>query len=129
MGWIAVFLIAFGVTEGIASSLHMLLNALLHHYIPFMAMITVLFTVGSGIHIKMRGKASPLMNAGLLGVGALLANIIGTTGASMLLIRPFIALNKYRLYTTHLVIFFIFLVSNIGGVLTPLGDPPLFIGF
>ncbi|MDF3033168.1 MAG: putative transrane protein [Alphaproteobacteria bacterium] len=129
MGWVAAFLVPFGFSEGLEPSLHMLNHALLHHYIPFMALITVLFTVGGGIHITMRGKASPFMNAGLLGVGALLANVIGTTGASMLLIRPLIALNKYRRYTTHVIIFFIFLVSNIGGVLTPLGDPPLFIGF
>lgn len=129
MGWIASFLVAFGLAEGLASSLQMFLGALLHHYIPFMALITVLFIVGGGIHITMRGKASPLMNAGLLSVGALLSNIIGTTGASMLLIRPLIALNRHRRYTTHVIIFFIFLVSNIGGILTPLGDPPLFIGF
>ena len=129
MGWIIIFLICCAVIEGPASTLRMFLGAMFHHYIPFMALITVLFTVGGGIHIKMQGKASPSMNTTLLSIGALLANIIGTTGASMLLIRPFIALNKYRLYTTHLVIFFIFIVSNIGGVLTPLGDPPLFIGF
>ncbi|MBX9804709.1 MAG: sodium:proton antiporter [Alphaproteobacteria bacterium] len=128
-GWIASFLIAFGWSEGLSASLSMLFHALLHHYIPFMALITVLFTVGGGIHISMRGKASPLLNVSLLAFGALLANFVGTTGASMLLIRPLIALNKYRLYTTHVVIFFIFLVSNIGGILTPMGDPPLFIGF
>lgn len=128
-GWLITFLVSCTVTEGAAYTLHMLVDAMLHHYIPFMALITVLFTVGGGIHIKMRGKASPSMNTGILSVGGLLANIIGTTGASMLLIRPFIALNKHRIYKTHLVIFFIFMVSNIGGVLTPLGDPPLFIGF
>jgi Na+/H+ antiporter NhaD/arsenite permease-like protein len=128
-GWIAGFLVTFGVAEGLTPSLHTIAETMFHHYLPFMAFITVLFTVGGGIHITMRGKASPLMNAGLLGIGALLANVIGTTGASMLLIRPMIALNKYRRYATHVIIFFIFLVSNIGGVLTPLGDPPLFIGF
>ena len=129
MGWTATFLISAGVIKGLEPCLHMTAYAMIHHYIPFMALITVLFTVGGGIYISMKGKASPLMNVGLLGGGALLANIIGTTGASMLLIRPLIALNKYRRYTTHVVIFFIFLVSNIGGILTPLGDPPLFIGF
>ena len=129
VGWIIVFLAALGIQAGLSTSLFMILHALLHHYIPFMAIITVLFTIGGGIHIRMKGKASPLINTGLLGIGALLSNLIGTTGASMLLIRPLIALNKYRRYTTHLIIFFIFLVSNIGGILTPLGDPPLFIGF
>jgi Na+/H+ antiporter NhaD/arsenite permease-like protein len=104
-GWMISFLVA---------------QALLHHYIPFMALITVLFTIGGGIHITVRGKASPLMNAGMLGVGALLANFIGTMGASMLLIRPVIALNRYRQKISHVIIFFIFLVSNIGGILTPL---------
>lgn len=129
MAWISGFLATLGWVHGLTPSAHALLYTLFHHYIPFMAMITVLFTIGGGIHITMKGKASPFMNTGLLGVGALLANFIGTTGASMLLIRPVIALNRYRRYKTHLIIFFIFLVSNIGGVLTPLGDPPLFIGF
>lgn len=128
-GWIAAFLVSFWVAAGLKTSLYTLAHALLHHYIPFMALITVLFTVGGGIHITMRGKASPWMNVGVLGIGALLSNVIGTTGASMLLVRPLIALNRYRRYTTHVIIFFIFLVSNIGGMLTPLGDAPLFIGF
>lgn len=129
MGWTASFIIAFALLDGIIPVFYILVHALLHHYVPFMALITVLFTIGGGIHISMKGKASPLMNAGLLGLGALLANIIGTMGASMLLIRPVITLNHYRQYATHVIIFFIFLVSNIGGILTPLGDPPLFIGF
>lgn len=129
MGWIMGFLAAFGFAKGVSGTFHTTLHALIHHYVPFMAIITVLFTVGGGIHITMKGKASPLMNTGLLGVGALLSNLIGTTGASMLLIRPLIALNRYRRYTTHVIIFFIFMVSNIGGILTPLGDAPLFIGF
>jgi len=128
-GWILSFLCVLVGVKGLVSSLHFLFHTLIHHYIPFMALITVLFTVGGGIHITMKGKASPLLNASLLGCGALLANVIGTTGASMLFIRPIIALNKYRRYATHVIIFFIFLVSNIGGILTPLGDPPLFIGF
>jgi Na+/H+ antiporter NhaD/arsenite permease-like protein len=129
MGWTTSFLFALALSDGITSTFHVLIHALLHHYVPFMALIAVLFTIGGGIHISMKGKASPLMNTGLLAFGALLANIIGTMGASMLLIRPVIALNHYRKYITHVIIFFIFLVSNIGGILTPLGDPPLFIGF
>lgn len=128
-GWIATFLIPLTFYTGFFSTLTILAHTLLHHYVPFMALITVLFTIGGGIHISMRGKASPLMNASLLGFGAVLANLIGTMGASMLLIRPIIALNRYRHYITHIIIFFIFLVANIGGILTPLGDPPLFIGF
>ena len=129
LGWATSFLIAHTFVRSIASTAYILAETMVHHYIPFMALITVLYTVGGGIHITMKGKASPLMNAGLLGVGALSANIIGTMGASMLLIRPVMALNRYRQKITHVMIFFIFLVSNIGGLLTPLGDPPLFIGF
>ena len=128
-GWIASFLIPLAFQTGFFPTLSILTHSLLHHYLPFMALITVLFTIGGGIHISMRGKASPLMNASLLGFGAVLANLIGTMGASMLLIRPIIALNRYRHYISHIIIFFIFLVANIGGILTPLGDPPLFIGF
>ncbi|MGV8964238.1 MAG: sodium:proton antiporter [Candidatus Saccharimonadaceae bacterium] len=73
IGWIIVFLAAFGIHAGPSGSLFMILYALFHHYIPFMAIITVLFTIGGGIHIRMRGKASPLINTGLLGVGALLS--------------------------------------------------------
>lgn len=129
LGWTLAFLACLGVAKGTLISVHMLVDALLHHYVPFMALVTLLFTVGGGIHIQIKGKASPFANAGLLGIGALLSNIVGTTGASMLLIRPLIALNRYRRSATHVIIFFIFLVSNIGGLLTPLGDPPLFIGF
>jgi len=128
-GWIFAFILPVVYTEGWDSALSVTLFSLTHHYFPFMAVITVLFTVGGGIHITMKGKASPIMNTGFLAVGAFLANIIGTMGASMLLIRPLIVLNKYRRTNAHVVIFFIFLVSNIGGCLTPLGDPPLFIGY
>ncbi len=128
-GWIASFIIPLVFQTGFFSTLSILAYTLLHHYVPFMALITVLYTIGGGIHISMKGKASPLINASILGFGAMLANLIGTMGASMLLIRPIIALNRYRHYRSHIIIFFIFLVANIGGVLTPLGDPPLFIGF
>lgn len=100
-----------------------------HHYIPFLCMIGALFTLGGGINIKMRGHATPTLNTLLLALGGILASIIGTTGAAMLLIRPVIKLNKFRRKNSHVVIFFIFIVANIGGCLTPLGDPPLFLGF
>ena len=97
-------------------------------YAGFIALIGSLFVIAGGIHITMTGKATPATNAGLLALGALLANLIGTTGASMLLIRPFLRINKYRVAPYH-VVFFIFIVSNIGGALTPIGDPPLFLGY
>ena len=97
-------------------------------YLGFIALIGSLFVVAGGIHITMTGKATPATNTGLLALGAILANLIGTTGASMLLIRPFLRINKYRVKAYH-VVFFIFIVSNVGGALTPIGDPPLFLGY
>ncbi len=100
----------------------------LFEYISFLSLIGSLFIASSGILIKIKGETHPLANVLLLGIGAVLANIIGTTGASILLIRPYMRLNKDRISTYHIV-FFIFVVSNIGGSLTPIGDPPLFLGF
>lgn len=97
-------------------------------YVGFMALVGSLFVIAGGIHINMTGRSTPTTNTGLLALGALLANVIGTTGASMLLIRPFLRINKYRAQP-HQVVFFIFAVSNIGGALTPIGDPPLFLGY
>jgi Na+/H+ antiporter NhaD/arsenite permease-like protein len=98
-----------------------------HEYVSFIALIGSLYIVSGGIHIKVRGETTPWFNTGFLLVGAVLANVLGTTGASMLLIRPWLRMNRYRL-TTHHVVFFIFIVSNVGGCLTPIGDPPLFLG-
>ena len=99
-----------------------------HEYISFMCLIGSLFVVSGGIHIRVRGESRPLVNVLYLLCGGVLANVLGTTGASMLLIRPFLRTNKYRLTSYHIV-FFIFIVSNVGGCLTPLGDPPLFLGY
>lgn len=99
-----------------------------HEYISFIALLSSLFVATGGILIKVDRKATPLLNVIILLFGSVIANIIGTTGASMLLIRPFIKINKDRIKPYH-VIFFIFSVSNIGGALTPIGDPPLFLGF
>jgi Na+/H+ antiporter NhaD/arsenite permease-like protein len=98
-------------------------------YASFLLLLTALFIVSGGIVLKGDLKATPEVNALFLLVGAVLANFIGTTGASMLLIRPMLKTNSERRHTKHIPIFFIFLVSNIGGLLTPLGDPPLFMGF
>ena len=99
-----------------------------HEYISFIALVGSLFVVSGGIHIRVRGESTPGINCVFLFVGAMLANVIGTTGASMLLIRPWIRMNKYRITAFHIV-FFIFIISNIGGCLTPVGDPPLFLGY
>src|SRR6267378_167941 len=99
-----------------------------HEYVSFIALIGSLFVVSGGIHINVKGEATPLINMIFLLVGAIIANVLGTTGASMLLIRPWIRMNKYRV-TAHHIVFFIFIVSNVGGCLTPIGDPPLFLGY
>ncbi len=98
-------------------------------YIAFIALLGSLFVVSGGIVLDGDLRATPAVNTAFLAVGAVLANLIGTTGASMVLIRPFLRTNKERKHIVHLPIFFIFMVSNIGGCLTPLGDPPLFLGF
>lgn len=99
-----------------------------YDYVSFLSLIGSLFVVAGGIHFNLRGKAAPWENVLILGGGALLSNVIGTTGASMVLLRPYLRSNKYRVRGYH-VVFFIFLVSNIGGALTPIGDPPLFLGY
>ncbi len=97
-------------------------------YFSFITLIGSLFVVSGGIHIKVKGRSTPIANVILLSIGAVIANLFGTTGASMILIRPFLRMNKYRISGYH-VVFFIFIVSNIGGLLTPIGDPPLFLGY
>jgi Na+/H+ antiporter NhaD/arsenite permease-like protein len=97
-------------------------------YFSFISLIGSLFVVAGGIHLKVKGEATPWANVVFLAIGAVAANLIGTTGASMVLIRPFIRMNKVRISAYHIV-FFIFIVSNCGGALTPIGDPPLFIGY
>lgn len=97
-------------------------------YISFISLLTGLFIVSGGIYFKIKGKATPFKNTITLLIGSVAANLFGTTGAAMLLIRPFITSNKYRLKSYH-IIFFIFTVCNMGGSLTPIGDPPLFLGY
>jgi Na+/H+ antiporter NhaD/arsenite permease-like protein len=99
-----------------------------HEYVSFIALIGSLFIVSGGIHIQVKGEATPWANVAFLAVGAVLANVLGTTGASMLLIRPWLRSNQHRV-SAHHVVFFIFIVANVGGCLTPIGDPPLFAGF
>lgn len=99
-----------------------------HEYLSFLALVGSLFVVSGGIHLSVKGEATPLANTVFLLIGGVLANLLGTTGASMLFIRPWLRMNKYRV-TAHHVVFFIFIVSNVGGCLTPIGDPPLFLGY
>ncbi len=97
-------------------------------YFSFICLVGSLFVVAGGIHLKVKGEATPLANVVFLLLGAVIANVIGTTGASMVLIRPWVRMNKIRSSPYH-VVFFIFIVSNVGGALTPVGDPPLFLGY
>src|SRR5712671_937362 len=106
-----------------------LLHEKFHEYLGFIVVIGALFVVTGGIHIQGSLAGTPLVNTGMLGIGVVLANLLGTTGASVLLIRPLLRANKRRKRVTHIVVFFIFIVANCGGLLTPLGDPPLLLGF
>jgi Na+/H+ antiporter NhaD/arsenite permease-like protein len=99
-----------------------------YEYVSFISLIGSLFVVAGGIHLKMRGRETPGENVRLLALAAIASNLLGTTGASMLVIRPYLRLNRFRIHPYH-VVFFIFVVSNIGGALTPIGDPPLFLGY
>jgi Na+/H+ antiporter NhaD/arsenite permease-like protein len=127
--WALAFLVPFAIEFGPAMAGAGLVHAMLAEYIPFIILLTALFTVAGGIYIRGNLHGSPALNVGLMAIGGFLASIMGTTGASMLLIRPLIRANDNRKHVAHVVVFFIFIVSNVGGSLTPLGDPPLFLGF
>ncbi|RRI04521.1 sodium:proton antiporter [Mesorhizobium tamadayense] len=127
--WAALVVIPLAIAFGVPAASEAVLHTLLTEYLSFIILLFALFTISGGILVAGNIHGTPLVNAGLLLVGAILASIIGTTGASMILIRPILRANDNRPFNAHVVIFFIFLVSNIGGSLTPLGDPPLFVGF
>jgi len=126
--WALVFAIPFLFVFR-EKAMHEIVHIILIDYVPFIILLWSLFTVSGGIYVKGTLKGTPAVNTLILLIGTLLASIIGTTGASMLMIRPILRSNAWRVYKVHTVVFFIFLVSNIGGALTPLGDPPLFLGF
>jgi Na+/H+ antiporter NhaD/arsenite permease-like protein len=108
---------------------HALLHTILLEYVPFILLLFALYTIAGGIYLEGNLRGTPAANTLLLAAGAFLASFVGTTGASMIMIRPLLRANDDRVYRVHTVVLFIFLVSNIGGALTPLGDPPLFVGF
>ncbi|MCS7182073.1 MAG: sodium:proton antiporter [Thermoanaerobaculum sp.] len=126
--WAVVLLIPFVAAYG-GPAVHEVLHMAIADYIPFIILLGTLFTIGGGIYLRGSLRGSPPVNAAIMVIGTALASWIGTTGAAMLLIRPLLRANKRRRYRAHTVVFFIFLVANIGGSLTPLGDPPLFLGF
>jgi Na+/H+ antiporter NhaD/arsenite permease-like protein len=127
--WAALVIVPFAAIYGVPTAVYEIIHLLLLDYIPFIVLLLALFTVTGGIRITGNLHGSPSMNTALLAIGTVLAGWMGTTGASMLLIRPMIRANDDRRHKIHVFVFFIFLVSNIGGALTPLGDPPLFLGF
>jgi Na+/H+ antiporter NhaD/arsenite permease-like protein len=127
--WTLAFFLPFAVIFGPSVAGGSLAHAMLAEYLPFIILITALYTVSGGIFIRGNLHGSPALNTAILAIGTVLASFMGTTGASMLMIRPLIRANDNRLHKSHVVVFFIFLVSNAGGSLTPLGDPPLFLGF
>lgn len=127
--WSLAFLVPFALTFGLPVAGTSFVHAALAEYIPFVILLTALFAVSGGIFIRGNLHGSPGLNTAILAIGAVLASLMGTTGASMLLIRPLIRANDNRRHNAHVVVFFIFIVSNAGGSLTPLGDPPLFLGF
>jgi Na+/H+ antiporter NhaD/arsenite permease-like protein len=127
--WALAFAVPFGLMFGPGLAAYEIVHIILVDYVPFIILLFALFTVSGGILVSGNLHGSPATNTTILAIGTLLASIIGTTGASMVLIRPLLRANDNRRYQAHTVVFFIFLVSNIGGSLTPLGDPPLFLGF
>jgi len=129
LAWALAFLLPFAIVFGSWTAAAGTVHAMLEEYIPFIALLTALFVVAGGICVRGELRGTPGLNTGLLALGTLLASVMGTTGASMLLIRPLIRANENRRHAVHIVVFFIFLVANAGGALTPLGDPPLFLGF
>jgi len=127
--WGLLLVIPMIIYFGFEATLYEVLHAYLLEYFPFIILLLALFTISGGVRIKGYLKGTPEVNTGILLVGTLLASWMGTTGAAMLLIRPILRANAWRNTKKHVVIFFIFLVANVGGSLTPLGDPPLFLGF
>jgi Na+/H+ antiporter NhaD/arsenite permease-like protein len=127
--WGLLVLVPMAALLGPTTALHALAHTAFLEYIPFILLLLALFTVAGGILVRGNLHGSPGTNTVLLAIGTVLASLIGTTGASMVMIRPVMRANDDRLHNVHVIVFFIFLVSNIGGSLTPLGDPPLFLGF
>ncbi|MGL6072105.1 sodium:proton antiporter [Craterilacuibacter sp.] len=127
--WSVLFLVPFIAVFGFGMALSVVVHAMIAEYIPFIILLFALYTVSGGILIWGNLHGSPTLNTKILAIGTLLASIMGTTGAAMLLIRPLLKANDNRKSNVHVVVFFIFLVANVGGGLTPLGDPPLFLGF
>ena len=127
--WSVVLILPFAVMFGAEVTIHHLVHAIVAEYLPFVVILFALYTIAGGICVRGSFVGTPVFNTGMLALGAAIASFMGTTGASMLLIRPLLTANEVRPHKAHTVVFFILLVGNVGGALSPLGDPPLFIGF
>ena len=127
--WSLLFIIPFAVLHGAGEATELVLECLINDYLTFIVLLFGLFCVSGNITMEGDLAGSPRVNIILLTIGTLLSSVIGTTGSSMLMVRPVIKMNSWRKHRTHIMVFFIFLVSNIGGCLTPIGDPPLLMGF
>jgi Na+/H+ antiporter NhaD/arsenite permease-like protein len=127
--WSALTLVPLAVLRSVAEAGEGFAHAMVSEYLSFIVLLFALYTVAGGVLVTGNLRGTPLTNATLLGIGGLMASVIGTTGAAMILIRPLLRANAERRHNVHVVVFFIFLVANIGGALSPLGDPPLFVGF
>lgn len=127
--WTAAYLVPSALTFGVGPMLHDVAHAVILEYIPFILLVAALFIISGGVRLIGGMAGSPTQNLGVLAFGTILASVIGTTGAAILLIQALLVANSWRIHRTHLVIFFIILVGNIGGSLSPIGDPPLFVGF
>src|SRR4051812_4505731 len=127
--WSLLALAAVAAFYGVPSAASAFLHAILAEYLSFIVLLFALYVVAGGILVTGNLRGTPLVNTAILALGTLSASVVGTTGAAMILVRPLIRANADRLNNVHVVVFFIFLVANIGGALSPLGDPPLFVGF
>ena len=127
--WSILFIIPFAMRYSAGTALETVLECLVNDYLTFIILLFGLFCVAGNITMTGDLAGSPRVNVGLLALGTLLSSWIGTTGASMLMVRPVIKMNSWRKRKGHIMIFFIFMVSNMGGCLTPIGDPPLLMGF
>jgi Na+/H+ antiporter NhaD/arsenite permease-like protein len=127
--WSVLTLMPLAAVYGTPAALAAFVHAALAEYLSFIVLLFALYVVAGGILVTGELRGTPLVNAAMLAFGTLIASVVGTTGAAMILIRPLIRANAARLHNLHVVVFFIFLVANIGGALSPIGNPPLFVGF
>ena len=127
--WGALAMVPIAALYDVPTAAAAFVHALLGEYLSFIVLLFALYVVAGGILVTGNLRGTPLTNTAILAFGTLIASIVGTTGAAMILIRPLLRANAERLHNAHVVVFFIILVANIGGALTPLGDPPLFVGF